>query len=232
VQVSATSKLIPVVHAANIRPGSRGNLLRQLLSANVDADLYGRELVRAIINVKWESFARAFLLMQFVQFLAFFTFFLAYMAVAVYGNDPAWSTRELLAHPEGRAALALACILMIMMFGQVRVLARWCVGGRLVVSERCGACMHTRLTSTQPCAWPCVLRRQRACARVLNRVCPHRHAHATAKRCRPRTRASRWSRTGRTTSTRPGTTWTSPASSSSPSSSCCTSAASTTRCVT
>jgi hypothetical protein len=28
------------------------------------ADLYGKEVVRAIINVKWESFARAFLLMQ------------------------------------------------------------------------------------------------------------------------------------------------------------------------
>lgn len=27
-------------------------------------DLYGRDLVRAIIQVKWESYARAFLLMQ------------------------------------------------------------------------------------------------------------------------------------------------------------------------
>lgn len=63
-QVSATSKLVPVAHAAEIRAGSRGNLLRQLVSANVDADLYGKELVRAIINVKWDSFARAFLLMQ------------------------------------------------------------------------------------------------------------------------------------------------------------------------
>lgn len=51
VQVSATSKLVPVAHAAEIRPGSKGNLLRQLLSANVDADLYGKELVRAVINV-------------------------------------------------------------------------------------------------------------------------------------------------------------------------------------
>jgi hypothetical protein len=51
VQVSAASRLVPVAHAAEIRPGSRGNLLRQLLSANVDADLYGKELVRAIINV-------------------------------------------------------------------------------------------------------------------------------------------------------------------------------------
>lgn len=50
-QVSASSKLVPVAHAAEIRPGSRGNLLRQLLSANVDADLYGKELVRAVINV-------------------------------------------------------------------------------------------------------------------------------------------------------------------------------------
>lgn len=51
VQVSASSKLVPVAHAAEIRPGSRGNLLRQLLSANVDADLYGKEIVRAVINV-------------------------------------------------------------------------------------------------------------------------------------------------------------------------------------
>jgi hypothetical protein len=51
VQVSAASKLVPVAHAAEIRPSSRGNLLRQLLSANVDADLYGKELVRAVINV-------------------------------------------------------------------------------------------------------------------------------------------------------------------------------------
>lgn len=55
---------------------------------------------------------------QFVQFLAFFTLFVAYMAVAVYGNSPDWSTSDLLAHPQGRAALALECILMVMMFGQ------------------------------------------------------------------------------------------------------------------
>jgi hypothetical protein len=55
---------VPVAHAAEIRSGSRGNLLRQLVAANVGADLYGKELVRAIINVKWDSFARAFLLMQ------------------------------------------------------------------------------------------------------------------------------------------------------------------------
>jgi hypothetical protein len=61
VQVSAASKLVPVAHAAEIRSGSRGNLLRQLLSANVDADLYGKELVRAVINVsedlmRWQPF--------------------------------------------------------------------------------------------------------------------------------------------------------------------------------
>eukprot|EP00882_Tetradesmus_deserticola_P013423 GHRQ01014252.1.p1 GENE.GHRQ01014252.1~~GHRQ01014252.1.p1 ORF type:complete len:609 (+),score=264.50 GHRQ01014252.1:262-1827(+) len=123
VQVSARSQLVPVARAAEIRSGSKGNLLRQLVSANVDADLYGKELVRAIINVKWESFARAFLLMQFVQFFAFLTFFLAYMGVAVYGNDPAWTTAELLAHPQGRAALVLELFLMIMMFGQVRAYA-------------------------------------------------------------------------------------------------------------
>lgn len=64
VQVSASSKLVPVAHAAEVRATSKGNLLRQLVSANVDADLYGKELVRAVINVKWDSFARAFLLMQ------------------------------------------------------------------------------------------------------------------------------------------------------------------------
>lgn len=36
----------------------------QQVSANTDADLYGRDLVRAVIDVKWDSFARAFLLMQ------------------------------------------------------------------------------------------------------------------------------------------------------------------------
>jgi hypothetical protein len=60
------------------------------------------------------------LAVQFVQFFAFLTFFLAYMGVAVYGNDPNWSTTELLAHPQGRAALVLELFLMIMMFGQVR----------------------------------------------------------------------------------------------------------------
>lgn len=34
------------------------------MSSNTDADLYGRDLVRAVIDVKWESYARAFLLMQ------------------------------------------------------------------------------------------------------------------------------------------------------------------------
>lgn len=54
-QVSAASKLVPAAHAAQIRPSSRGNLLRQLLSANVDADLYGKELVRAVINVSMQG---------------------------------------------------------------------------------------------------------------------------------------------------------------------------------
>jgi hypothetical protein len=54
-----------------------------------------------------------------VQFLAFMVLFLAYMSVAVYGNDPEWTTSELVAYPQGRAALALECILMIMMTGQV-----------------------------------------------------------------------------------------------------------------
>jgi hypothetical protein len=37
VQVSARSQLVPVARAAEIRSGSKGNLLRQLVSANVDA---------------------------------------------------------------------------------------------------------------------------------------------------------------------------------------------------
>ena len=53
------------------------------------------------------------------QFLAYLVLFLAYMSVAVYGNDPSWTTSELIAHPQGRAAVALECILMVMMFGQV-----------------------------------------------------------------------------------------------------------------
>jgi hypothetical protein len=59
-------------------------------------------------------------LLQAVQFLAYFILFLAYMSVAVYGNDPTWTTSELIAYPQGRAAVALECVLMIMMFGQVR----------------------------------------------------------------------------------------------------------------
>lgn len=58
--------------------------------------------------------------LQAVQFLAYFILFLAYMSVAVYGNDPTWTTSELIAYPQGRAAVALECVLMIMMFGQVR----------------------------------------------------------------------------------------------------------------
>jgi hypothetical protein len=61
--VTASSKLLPMAGAAEIRKGSR-TLLRQLISANLEADLYGKEVVRAVIQVKWESFARAFLLMQ------------------------------------------------------------------------------------------------------------------------------------------------------------------------
>jgi hypothetical protein len=41
----------------------------------------------------------------------------------VYGNNSEWTTAELLAHPQGRAAVALECVLMIMMFGQVN---GWC----------------------------------------------------------------------------------------------------------
>jgi len=64
------------------------------VSSNTDADLYGRDLVRAVIEVKWDSYARAFLLMQFVQFLVFMVLFLTYLAVAIYHNDPAWTTAE------------------------------------------------------------------------------------------------------------------------------------------
>ena len=75
--------------------------------------------MRAIISVKWDSFGRAFLLLQFAQFLAFTVLFLAFLAIAVYHNDPAWTTAELVQHPAGRAALGLEVVLVIMMFGQV-----------------------------------------------------------------------------------------------------------------
>ncbi|KAI8473405.1 MAG: Ion transport protein-domain-containing protein [Monoraphidium minutum] len=119
VLVSASSKLIPVRDAAKIRPG-RTNLLRQLVSANTDADLYGRQLVRAVIEVKWDSFARAFLLMQasFVHFLVFMVLFLVYLAFAVYYNDPAWTTAQMVRQPAGQAAVVLECILVVMMCGQ------------------------------------------------------------------------------------------------------------------
>lgn len=64
------------------------------VATNTDADLFGRALVRAVIDVKWESYARAFLLLQFAQFLAFLALFLAYLGVAVYHNDPAWTTAQ------------------------------------------------------------------------------------------------------------------------------------------
>lgn len=48
----------------NWRPGLANPICNPQVSSNTDADLYGRELVRAVINVKWESYARAFLLMQ------------------------------------------------------------------------------------------------------------------------------------------------------------------------
>jgi hypothetical protein len=72
--------------------------------------------------------------LQFVQFLAFMVLFLAYMSVAVYGNDPEWTTSELVAYPQGRAALALECILMIMMTGQVG----WCI--QVLLVRMCPAC--------------------------------------------------------------------------------------------
>lgn len=75
---------------------------------------------------------------QFVQFLAYFVLFLAYMSVAVYGNDPAWTTSELVAYPQGRAALALECILMIMMFGQVGTTCGCCC--RLPLRLACTLC--------------------------------------------------------------------------------------------
>lgn len=56
------------------------------------------------------------------------------MSVAVYGNDPTWTTSELIAYPQGRAAVALECVLMIMMFGQVRA-----AGVRHVPLSTCAA---------------------------------------------------------------------------------------------
>ena len=61
--VCATSKLLPMAGAAEIRKGSR-TLLRQLISSNLEADLFGKDVVRAVIQVKWDSYGSAFLLMQ------------------------------------------------------------------------------------------------------------------------------------------------------------------------
>lgn len=63
--------------------------------------------------------------MQGVQFFAFLVLFLAYLFVAVYGSDPEWDTAQMLASSQGKAALALECILMLMMFGQVRWWSRF-----------------------------------------------------------------------------------------------------------
>lgn len=58
-------------------------------------------------------------LLQAVQFLVFVVLFLAYLAVAVYHNDPTWTTAEMVAQPAGQAAVVLEVILVIMMAGQV-----------------------------------------------------------------------------------------------------------------
>lgn len=115
VLVSATSKLLPLEHAAEIREGK--SLLRQLVMTNTDTDLYGCEVVRAVINVKWNTYARAFLLLQLAQYLCFLILFLVYVSFAVYQNNPSWSVQELLCQPSGQAAVVLECLLMVLMFG-------------------------------------------------------------------------------------------------------------------
>lgn len=58
-----------------------------------------------------------------MQFGLFAGLFLAYLGVAVYGSDPAWTTRQLLRQPAGQAGLVLISALMTMTFGQVRAAA-------------------------------------------------------------------------------------------------------------
>jgi hypothetical protein len=52
--------------------------------------------------------------------MVFLVLFVAYLGISIYHNDPSWTTRQMIAQPAGRAAVALESVLMIMMFGQVR----------------------------------------------------------------------------------------------------------------
>jgi hypothetical protein len=53
-----------------------------LVQADLPPEVYGSELVRAIVSVKWSSFARTFLLLQVIQYCTFFLIFLMYQVSA------------------------------------------------------------------------------------------------------------------------------------------------------
>jgi len=71
-----------------------------------------------VIDVKFASFAKAALCVGLVQFGAFFALFIGYMAVAVYGCDPAWGAARLWREPVGRGALGLGAVLVAATVGQ------------------------------------------------------------------------------------------------------------------
>jgi hypothetical protein len=76
----------PTPCAGQIRERS---LLRVLVQANLPPEVYGSEMVRAIVSVKWTSFARTFLLLQVIQYFTYFFFFLLYQVGWVCGLAPA-----------------------------------------------------------------------------------------------------------------------------------------------
>jgi hypothetical protein len=53
--------------------------------------------------------------------MVFLILFIAYLGISIYHNDPHWTTREMIRQPAGQAAVVLESLLMVLMFGQVRV---------------------------------------------------------------------------------------------------------------
>ncbi len=49
-----------------------------LVQADLPLDVYGSDLVRAIVSVKWASYARLFLMLQVIQYFTYFVLFLMY----------------------------------------------------------------------------------------------------------------------------------------------------------
>jgi len=58
----------------------------------------------AIIAIKWNTYAKAYLLLQYAQYLTQMVLFIIYVAFAVYNSNPAWTTKQMARHPAGVAS--------------------------------------------------------------------------------------------------------------------------------